>query len=122
MIGRRPTKADALKLARALELTAAPAPDPYAFITHLVTVILASGTARKGGRPRKRTPERDRKLLEWFKQLKAIEEGAQNRELTDKECIEAFAKKHKGKLLLKPKTILTWLSDARKRADRADAP
>jgi hypothetical protein len=120
MIGRAPSKADLAKLVGALK----PVPNPYGFIEFLLAVLgvraratpMPGSKQRKGGRPPTRTPENDRRLLDWFAQLKAAEELAQGRKLTDKQCIEAFAKKHR--LRLKQKTILTWLSDARRRATR----
>jgi hypothetical protein len=103
----------------------APAPDLRGFLEFLVAAALMPEPPKKGGRPRTRTPEHDHELLKLFKQLKAAEGRALGREPTDMECIESLAKRakrDKGKLRVKPKTILNMLSEARKRARRADAP
>jgi hypothetical protein len=124
MISRRPTKADAAKLAEALKPTAR-APDPYGALEYLLAAILAPEPQKMSGRPRTRTPEHDRRLLGLFEQLKAVEQRALGRDPTDRECIESLArtlKRQKRELVVKPKTILNILSEARQRARRADAP
>jgi hypothetical protein len=116
MTGRRPTQADIATLARALTAPT-PAPDykGYAgFLTALLFEVTTPARPKPAGRPRAHTAEFYRELLDWFAKLKAYEERAQGRELTDKQCIDAFAKRCRGHMKVSPKTIQNLLADARR--------
>lgn len=122
MIGRHASKAEVAGLVRALDRPAAPRePDLHGFIEFLLAVILMPKPTKKGGRPPTRTAENDRKLLEWFTALRQREEDASGCALTDKACVLAFAKRHKSQMNVKPKTIINWLQEAKKRERLKDS-